>query len=99
MAVAERVAIERLASAVSVTVSNVLSLPQPLLLPLQIVGGNALITWTATSNVTYRVQYTSDASLTNWKEILDDITTSGSSASKLDLLTPSNRLYRVRMLP
>ena len=65
----------------------------------ELLGPNARLTWTATSNVTYRLQFNPDASSTNWTAIPGDVTTLSNTASKLDALTSSNRLYRVRILP
>jgi hypothetical protein len=84
---------------VILTVTNVFPVPQPVLLTPQLVGSNALITWTATSNVTYRLQHKTEAGITNWTELPDNVTTTSNTASKLDPLTSSNRLYRVRVMP
>jgi len=80
-------------------VTNVFSIPQPLLLTPQLVGSNVLLTWTATSNVTYRLENNGNLAATNWTAITGDVTTPSNTASKLDALTPSNRFYRVRVLP
>ncbi len=74
--------------------------PQPLLSLPELVGSNFNFTWTATSNVTYRLEFNPDlANLTNWNPIPGDVTATSSSASKLDAATSSNRFYRVRVLP
>jgi hypothetical protein len=52
------------------------------------------------ANATYRLEFNPDlGNLTNWSSIPGDVTTLSNTASKLDALTPSNRLYRVRVLP
>ena len=79
--------------------TDVFPVPQPVLLTPQLAGSNALLTWTATSNVTYRLENNADVSSTNWTSLPGDVTTLSNTASKLDALTPSNRFYRVRALP
>jgi len=79
--------------------TDVFPVPQPVLLTPQLVGSNALLTWTATSNVTYRLENNADAGSTNWSAVPGDVTTLSNTANKLDVLTPSNRFYRVRVLP
>jgi hypothetical protein len=37
--------------------------------------------------------------LANWTAIAGDVTTLSNLATKLDPLTPTNRFYRVRVLP
>jgi hypothetical protein len=58
-----------------------------------------VITWSAVSNATYRVQYKGDLSVTNWTDLIGDVLAGGSTASKTDLKTTTNRFYRVQMLP
>jgi hypothetical protein len=86
-------------SSVILNVTGVFSIPQPVLLTPQILGSNALLTWTATSNVTYRLENKGALSSTNWSAVPGDVTTLSNLASKLDPLTPSNSFYRVRVLP
>jgi hypothetical protein len=78
---------------------DVFSIPQPVLLTPQLLGSNALLTWTATSNVTYRLENKADIGSTNWIAVPGDVTTLSNTASKLDARTTSNRFYRVRALP
>jgi hypothetical protein len=78
---------------------DVFPIPQPVLLTPQLLGSNALLTWTATSNVTYRLENKADIGSTNWIAVPGDVTTLSNTASKLDALTTSNRFYRVRALP
>jgi len=49
--------------------------------------------------VTYRLEFNWDAGLTNWEAVPGDVTTLSNTASKFDAWTPSNRFYRVRVLP
>ena len=76
------------------------AIPQPLLLTPELVGSDVKLSWTAVSNAGYRLEFNPDlANLTNWNAIPGDVTATSNTASKLDALTPSNRLYRVRVLP
>jgi hypothetical protein len=58
-----------------------------------------LISWSAVSNATYRVQYESDLSRSNWIDLVGDVVASGSLASKTDVTTATNRFYRVQVRP
>jgi hypothetical protein len=58
-----------------------------------------MVCWMGESNKTYVLEYTSDLGLTNWDAVPGDITTVSNKACKFDLLTSSNRFYRVRVLP
>jgi uncharacterized protein involved in high-affinity Fe2+ transport len=60
---------------------------------------NVVITWNAVSNTTYRVQYKGVLSATNWTDLIGDVLAGGSTASKTDLKTTTNRFYRVQVLP
>ena len=73
--------------------------PQPILLSPILSGRNALLTWTAVSNATYRLESNPDLSPSNWNALPGEVTGVSNTASKLDALTPSNRFYRVRVLP
>jgi hypothetical protein len=89
------------ANSVVVRVTDVFSaIPRPMLLPPKIVGPDIRLTWTTVSNINYRLEFNPDLlNLTNWNPIPGDVTATTNTASKLDALTPSNRLYRVRVLP
>jgi hypothetical protein len=86
-------------TSVIVRVTNVLVVPQPLLLPPQLSGSNVNLTWTAVSNTTYRLEFNPNLDPFNWNALLGDVTAISNVASKLDALTPTNRLYRVRVIP
>ncbi len=58
-----------------------------------------LLSWTAESNRKYRLEFNADIGLTNCGIVPSDVTALSNTASKLDALTPSNRFYRVRVLP
>jgi hypothetical protein len=74
--------------------------PAPLMSSLTGAGTpNVVITWSAVSNVSYRIQYKSDLGATNWTDLIGDVLASGSTASKTDLRTTANRFYRVQVLP
>jgi hypothetical protein len=88
------------ASSVVLRVTNVfMAISQPILLQPELFGSNIKLTWTATSNVTYRLESNPAVGSTNWSAIPGDVTTLSNTASKLDALTSSNRFYRVHVLP
>lgn len=88
------------ASSVVVRVTGVsLPPPAPVLFSPLLSGSNVLLTWTAVSNTTYRVEFDPNLSPSNWTALAGDITSLSNLASKLDPVTPSNRFYRVRVLP
>lgn len=61
---------------------------------------NVVITWSAVSNVTYRMQYKSDLNNTNWVDLVPDFTATGNTASATN--NPSGatqRFYRVKIVP
>ena len=88
------------ASAVIVHVTGVTAPPPaPLLLTPLLSGTNVLLTWTTVSNVLYRLEFNPDLTPSNWTALPGDVLSSSTNASKLDPLTPSNRFYRVRVLP
>jgi len=86
-------------TSVIVRATNILAVPQPLLLPPQLAGSNVNLTWMAVSNTTYRVEFNPTLAPSNWNPIPGDVTALSNTASKSDLLTPSNRYYRVVVLP
>jgi hypothetical protein len=73
--------------------------PAPVVLPLVVTATNVLITWSAVSNGNYRVQYKPFLNATTWSDLIGDVLPSGSTASKTDLQTPTNRFYRVQVVP
>jgi hypothetical protein len=86
-------------STVVVHVTDVFAeFPQPLLLPPEISGTDFKVTWTAVSNMIYRVEFNPNLFPSNWTALPGDVTAISNTASKLDPLTASNRLYRVRVL-
>jgi hypothetical protein len=72
--------------------------PRPILLTPELSGSNVNLSWTATSNITYRLEFTSDPGLTNWNAFPGDVTSLSNRASRVDSLTTSNRFYRVRVV-
>jgi hypothetical protein len=73
--------------------------PAPFLLSPVLAGSNVVISWSAISNSTYRLEFNANLAPSNWSGLPGDVISTGSTASKLDLLTESNRFYRVRVLP
>jgi hypothetical protein len=87
------------AASVIVSVTGIVVAPQPFLLTPQLSGSNINLTWTAVSNTTYRLQFNPNLNPSNWNAVPGDITAITNVASKLDTLTPSNRFYRVMVIP
>jgi hypothetical protein len=71
----------------------------PQLLSPELNGASISLKWTAVSNVIYRVEFNPDLAPSNWTALPGDVISLTNTASKLDQLTPSNRFYRVRILP
>ena len=59
-------------------------------------GSNLFITWSSTSNSTYRVQYKTDLSLTNWFSLTPDVVATDVTASITDTnASDVQRFYRI----
>jgi hypothetical protein len=86
------------ANSVIVRVNGIVA-PEPVLFTPVLSTSNVLLSWTAVSNKTYRLEFNPDLGLTNWDAVPGDVTTVSNRATKLDALTSSNRFYRVRVLP
>jgi hypothetical protein len=86
-------------TSVIVRVTDVLVVAKPLLMPPQLSGSNINLTWTAVSNTTYRVEFNPDLDPSNWNALPGDVTAVTDVASKLDILTLSNRFYRIQIIP
>jgi hypothetical protein len=84
-------------SSVLVSVTGVT--PPPILSSPAVSGTNVLLTWSSFSNFTYRLEFNPDLTPSNWTALPGDVLGASNTASKLDALTPSNRFYRVRVLP
>jgi len=87
------------AASVIVRATNILAVPQPLLMPPQLSGTNVLLTWTAASNISYLLEFNPDLRPSNWTPLPGDVLALSNTASKEDTLTPSNRFYRVQVVP
>jgi hypothetical protein len=86
-------------NSVIVRATNILVVLQPLLLPLQLSGSNVTLAWTAVSNTIYRAEFSPDLNPSNWNALPGDVTAVTNVASKSDILTPSNRFYRIQVIP
>jgi hypothetical protein len=69
------------------------------LVPPEISGSNITLCWGTLPNVTYRLEVNSTLDPATWTPLPGDITSSGNIACKTDVVTASNRFYRVRVLP
>jgi hypothetical protein len=86
-------------NSVIVRVTDVLTIPRPLLLSPEIAGLDIKLTWTSISNVTYRLEFNPDLNPSNWNALPGDVTALSNTASKTDPWMPTNRMYRVRVIP
>ncbi len=75
------------------------AVPPPVLLPPVMSGTNILLTWSAVSNTTYRLEYNPDLDPAHWTPVPGDVTSQGNAASKLDSSRLGRRFYRVHVLP
>ena len=87
------------ASVIAQVTGTISAPPQPFLMQPVISVSNLLLTWTANSNFLYRLEYNPTLAASNWNAVPGDVATSSNTASKLDSLTPTNRYYRVQVLP
>jgi hypothetical protein len=62
-------------------------------------GGQIILSWTALTGATYRVQYKHDLNATVWLDLPGDITATNGIAFKSDATTNLTRFYRVIALP
>jgi len=76
-----------------------LAIPELVLFPPVITSSNVTLCWMVESSKTYRLECNPDLSPTNWFAVPGDVVISGNRACISDALTPSNRFYRVRVLP
>ena len=86
-------------NSVIVHVNDVLVIPQPMFLPPEVSGLDIRLMWTAISNTTYRIEFKSDLNSTNWDALPGNVTSLSNVASKVDVLAPTNRFYRLRTIP
>jgi PKD repeat protein len=68
--------------------------------PVSLSNGVLTISWGSISGVTYRVQYTTNLSGSNWNDLPPDVTATGVTASTTDSTSPDvQRFYRVKVVP
>jgi hypothetical protein len=70
----------------------------PTIFPLLVTSSNIVITWSAISNTSYRVQFKSILDATNWSDVAGDVVASSNIAFTVDGRT-TNRFYRIQVLP
>jgi hypothetical protein len=78
---------------------QVVVVSRPVFLQPEPAGPDLRLIWTAISNTTYRLEFEGALDVSNWAGLAGDVISVSNTASKLDSLTSSNRLYRVRVLP
>lgn len=62
-------------------------------------NGSFGLQWSAIPGRTYRVQFKSDLSSTDWSDLPPDVVAVTNTASKADPLTNTQRFYRISLLP
>jgi PKD repeat protein len=68
--------------------------------PVSLSNDLLTISWGSISNLTYRVQYTTNLGGSNWLDLPPDITATGATASTTDFTAPdAQRFYRVKVVP
>lgn len=82
-----------------VTTNSTSSVPMPVFLAPEISSSNVTLKWTAVSNVAYRLEFSPILFPLDWTALPGDVIGFDTTASKIDTLTTSNRIYRVRVLP
>lgn len=74
-------------------------LPRPLIQQIELTSTNVVLTWSAISGTTYRVQAKTNLADTAWFDLVPDVTATNSTAARLEPLGEAARFYRVRVLP
>ena len=92
-------ALTNTATSVIVRVTDVRLVPEPMFLQPELSGTDIRLMWTSVPNSVYRLEYTTDLSLTNWAGLAGDVTSLTNIAGRTDTFTLSNRFYRVRVIP
>jgi hypothetical protein len=74
---------------------------EPLVVQASLTAPNTLrLTWPSIAGRSYRVQFKSELTATNWNDLPGDISAAGSVATKTDVLAgASQRFYRVQLRP
>jgi hypothetical protein len=76
------------------------AVPAPVILAIEVTGTNAVLTWSAISNLVYRLEYLDDVTLTNWVASPPDIVAADDTASATNVTAGQPaRFYRVQLLP
>ena len=69
--------------------------PKPLVMDIARAGGDVVLTWSARTGMTYRVQFKTRVNDADWTNIVPDVTATSSTASKTDPLGLARKFYRV----
>lgn len=72
-------------------------LPRPLIQQIELASTNVVLTWSAISGTTYRVQAKTNL-IEAWFDLSPDVTASGATASRTEPLGGEAKFYRVRVL-
>ena len=77
----------------------VVATPAPVILSIGVTNNMAAITWSSVTNKSYRLQYVSTLTSTNWTDVSPDVAATGSNAIQTNsLVGASQRFYRILLL-
>ncbi len=78
---------------------NVLPSVGPIIRSITIGASNIVtLAWTAQPGETYRVQYKDELNEVRWLDLPDDVDATGTTAMKRDLLSGTQRFYRIQLV-
>ncbi len=73
--------------------------PAPVITEIKRISTNVMISWSAVSNVTYRLQSKTNLPDASWNDLAPTVTAISSNASFAEPLRPGQRFYRVMVVP
>lgn len=95
------IAVMQLSNTPVSVVANVTGLrpPELVLLPPIVTSSNVTFCWRAEPNKTYQLEFNPDLNLAHWTAVPGNPVALGDNSCVSDVITSSNRFYRVRTLP
>jgi hypothetical protein len=85
---------------IAITESYNCCIPRPQILSITHTEPNVTLTWRSQPGRTYRVQYVTNITATNWTDVAGDVLATDVTASKTVGIGAFNRqFYRVELLP
>jgi hypothetical protein len=87
-------------SALASSIAQNVAVPPPVIDSVVLNDGVVVVTWSAVSGNTYRLQVTEDLESGNWNDVLPDVLAAGPTAKASDAVGNSaRRFYRVLLVP